>query len=91
MFTNPFVWAVLGVAIGYLVRQFLIAGKAGSLEQKLKTLTEEADRKAKEVVLEAKSQASRLLDEVKNEEKERKLQLNKMEERNLRKEELLEK
>jgi ribonuclease Y len=91
MFTNPLVWAILGLVIGYLVRQFFVAGKAGSLEQRLKTLTEEAERKAKEIILEAKGEAARLFEEVKNEEKERKAQLAKIEERNLRKEEILEK
>lgn len=91
MLTNPLLWAVLGLAIGYLVRQFLIAGKAGSLEQRLKNLTEETERKAKNIVLDAKGEAARLLDEVKNEERERKVQLSKLEERNLKREEFLEK
>src|SRR3989344_6544508 len=91
MLTNPLLWAVLGLAIGYLVRQFLVAGKAGSVEQKLKNLTEEAERKSKEIVLDAKGEASRLLDEAKNEERERKTQLAKLEERNSKREEFLEK
>lgn len=91
MLTNPWLWAILGLVIGYLVRQFLIAGKAGSLEQRLKNLTEEAEWKAKEIVLGAKDEASRLLDEIKSEEKERKGQLAKLEERGLKREEFLEK
>ncbi|MDP3999580.1 MAG: ribonuclease Y [bacterium] len=91
MLTNPLLWAVLGLVIGYLVRQFFVAGKAGSVEQRLKNLTEEAERKSKEIVLDAKGEASRLLDEVKNEERERKTQLAKLEERNSKREEFLEK
>lgn len=81
----------MGLVLGYVVRQFLVANKANSLEQRLKTLSEDAERKAKEIVFEAKDEASRLLNEVKNDERERKAQIAKLEERNIKKEESLEK
>lgn len=93
LFTNPFFWAVLVLAIGlgYYIRQTFAAKQANSIEQRLKTLTEKAEAEAKEVVLKAKDESSALLDESKKEEKERKAQLVKLEERQLKKEESLEK
>src|SRR3989338_4732572 len=92
MFTNPWLWAalVLGIACGYVIRQVFASKHANSVEQKIKNWLEEAKTQAKEVVLEAKERAAKLLEEVKNEEKSRKLQLDKLEERLLKKEETLE-
>src|SRR3989338_6031643 len=93
MLTNPLVWAalVLGLAAGYFIRQAIAQRQANSAEQKIKNWLEESKSQAKEVVLDAKERASRLLEEVKTEEKSRKLQLDKLEERIIKKEEQLEK
>lgn len=93
MLTNPLVWAalVLGLAAGYFIRQAFAQRQANSVEQKLKNWLEEAKSQAKEVVLDAKERAAKLLEEVKTEEKGRKAQLDKLEERLLKKEEQLEK
>lgn len=90
---NPWLWAflVVGAIIGYFVRQVIVAGQANSAEQKIKNWLEEAKSQAKEVVLDAKDRAARLLEEVKNEEKTRASQLDKLQERLLKKEESLEK
>lgn len=93
MLTNPLVWAalVLGLVAGYFIRQAIAQRQANSVEQKLKNWLEEAKSQAKEVVLDAKERAAKLLEEVKSEEKTRKVQLDKLEERLLKKEEQLEK
>src|SRR3989344_7241843 len=93
MLTNPLVWAalVLGLTAGYFIRQIVSQSQANSVEQKIKNWLEESKSQAKEVVLDAKERAAKLLEEVKGEEKSRKLQLDKLEERLLKKEEQLEK
>src|SRR3989338_1310873 len=95
MVTNPFVWAVLalgvGIFAGYLLRQTVAKRQANSAEQKIKNWLDEAKTQAKEVVLDAKDRAAKLLEEVKSDEKVRALQLDKLQERLLKKEESLEK
>ena len=93
MFTSPFSWVflALGIAVGYFVRQFVAQRQANSVEQKLKNWVEEAKSQAKEVVLDAKERASKLLEEVKIEEKVRTVNIDKLQERILKKEEQLEK
>lgn len=93
MFTSPFLWVflALGVAIGYFARQFVAQKQANSAEQKIKNWLDEAKSQAKEVVLDAKERAAKLLEEVKTEEKVRTVQIDKLQERILKKEEQLEK
>src|SRR3989344_3950634 len=93
MLTNPLVWGVLllGIGLGYYIRQTLASRQANSVERKIKVWLEEAQTQAKEVVLQAKDRAAALFEEVKKEEKERSVQLTKFEERLIKKEELLEK
>ncbi|MBI3046142.1 MAG: ribonuclease Y [Candidatus Harrisonbacteria bacterium] len=93
MLTNPLIWAVLvlGLAAGYFIRQTVAKRQVDSAEQKIKNWLEESKSQAKEVVLDAKERAAKLLEEVKGEEKSRKLQLDKLEERLIKKEEQLEK
>ncbi|TSC96905.1 MAG: uncharacterized protein Athens101426_145 [Parcubacteria group bacterium Athens1014_26] len=81
----------MGIAAGYLTRQLIGASRASSTEQKIKVWLEEAQTKAKEIVLEAKDKAAVFLDEAKKEERERKLQVMRMEERLLKREEVLDK
>ena len=80
----------LGLIIGYAIRHFVTSKKAGSLEQKLKRQTEEAESKAQDIIKDAKAKAIAVLDEVKKEEKEQKEKINKVEDRLLRREETLE-
>ncbi|BCX15832.1 MAG: ribonuclease Y [Candidatus Parcubacteria bacterium] len=90
--TYLFVGAILlGVALGYFIRQFLVSKQASSVEEKIKRQLEESRSKAKEIILEAQEKAAQILEEIKTEERERKAQLDKLEERLLKKEELLEK
>jgi ribonuclease Y len=99
MFSNPFLGAILllaaalllGITAGYFVRKWVAKRRANSVENQLKNWLEEAQTRAKEIVLNAKERAAKLLEEVKAEEKVQKSQLIKLEERLLKKEELLEK
>ncbi len=83
MIQNPIFWAILafvGFIVGYFVRQFISSKKEGSIEQKIKKQLEEAELKSKEIITNAQK-----------EERERKLQISRLEERLLKKEESLEK
>ncbi|MDE2001396.1 MAG: ribonuclease Y [Patescibacteria group bacterium] len=82
---------LLGIAGGYVIRQTVVGRQANSVEQKIKNWMEEAESRSKGIVLDAKERAAKLLEEVKVEEKSRKVQLDKLEERILKKEETLEK
>ncbi|MFA6352931.1 MAG: Rnase Y domain-containing protein [Candidatus Paceibacterota bacterium] len=82
---------VFGVVAGYFVRHFLVSRQSASIEQTTKRQLEESRSKANEIVLEAQEKSAGILDEIKKEEKERKVQLDKVEERLMRKEESLEK
>ena len=81
----------VGIFAGYLLRQTVAKRQANSAEQKIKNWLDEAKTQAKEVVLDAKDRAAKLLEEVKSDEKVRALQLDKLQERLLKKEESLEK
>lgn len=90
---NPFFWAVLflaGFLVGYFVRKYFSAKKEGSVEQIIKKRLEEAELKSKEIIVEAQKKAVDLREEAKKEEKERKSQLDRLEERFLKREETLE-
>lgn len=82
---------ILGVILGYFIRRQVASRRASSIEERLKKQTEEAKAKSKEIILEAQEKAAALLEEIKKEEKESKVQLGRLEERLIRKEESLEK
>ncbi|MDD3614335.1 MAG: ribonuclease Y [Candidatus Pacebacteria bacterium] len=80
---------LLGIVIGYFVRQVVVRNQVKSAEQKIKTQIEEAKTKAKEIVLDAKDKAAAILAEAQKEERERKKELSAFEQRLNRREELL--
>lgn len=93
IYQNPIFWGALiflGLVIGYFIRQLIAVRQANSVEQKIRRQLEEAKAKAKELILEAQEKATNLLEEAKKEEREGKLQLTRLEERLLKKEEQLE-
>jgi len=81
---------IVGGLIGYVVRQTLVSRQAASIEQRIKNQTEESKTKAKSIVLEAQEKSATILEEIKKEERERKSQLDKLEQRLMKKEESLE-
>ncbi len=82
---------ILGAGFGYLVRRYQALSDSKSLEQRSRHKLDEAEAKAKEVVLSAQDKAANILGELKNEEKERKKQIDALESRLLEREEHLEK
>jgi len=92
IYQNPLFWVglvILGVFTGYFIRQTIASKNLNSAEQKIKRQVEESKAKSKEIILEAQGKATDLLEEVKKAEKEGKIQLGKLEERLLKKEEYL--
>ena len=93
IYQNPIFWGalvLLGLVLGYFVRQLIAVRQADSVEQKLKKQIEDSRSKAKELILEAQGKATALLEEVKKEERESKAQISRSEERSIKKEERLE-
>lgn len=80
-----------GGAAGYFLRHFSALRLKNSAEQKIQRQFDEAKAKAKEVVLEAQGKAAAVLEQATKEERERKNQIDKLEERYIKKEEALEK
>lgn len=81
----------MGLGIGYLVRRFLAAKAGHLLEEQAKIKVYEAEARAKEIVLEAKEKAASFVADFKKEERDRVSQLSALENRLLRKEEMLDK
>ena len=87
IYQSPFFWGALitlGLVIGYFIRQLIAVRQLNSIEQRIKRQIEEAKSKAKEIILEAQEKATTLLEEVKKEERESKIQLGRLEERLLK-------
>ena len=76
--------------MGYAIRQAIGLKKKNTVEQVIDRKLREAEVKAKEIVLEGQEKASVLLEEAKQDERERKMQLDQREDRLLRKEESFE-
>ncbi len=72
---------ILSMAAGYFIRYLIAARRITSLEGKLKEEIRRSKEKAQDIVLEAKNKAVSLLDEAKKEEKDRKVSLDRLEER----------
>lgn len=81
---------IIGSVLGYYARLTIAKKQAGTLEAKLQKQIDEAKEKAKEILLSAKNKSVELLEEVKKEEKERQIQLTRLENRLVKKEEILE-
>lgn len=94
IYQNPIFWIILvlsGGIIGYFIRQLIAARKLGSIERKIKEQLEDSKAKANKIILEAQEKATSLLEESKKAEREQKLQLARLEERLVKKEEMVEK
>jgi ribonuclease Y len=77
------------VAVGYFLRWALTFGKQGSAELKIKKMLLDAQEKAKGVLSKAESQSVLILEDVKKEKKEKEVQIQKVEERLVKKEDFL--
>lgn len=66
---------VIGLIIGYLIRQQIGQSKANSAELKAEKILAEAKNKEQEIVLQAKEKAIKVMDDNKKEEEERRKEL----------------
>jgi ribonuclease Y len=80
----------VGGVAGYFGRRLIVGNKLDSFEAKIEKDIAEAEARAKEIIVDAKDKAASLLVEIKNDEKERRKELDALEGRVLRKEEMLE-
>ena len=80
-----------GFAGGYVLRQRAALKQANSIEQKIAKKLEESEKEVKELVHKAEVKSAAILDDVRREERERKMAIERTEERLLKREELLEK
>jgi ribonuclease Y len=84
------VGGVVGVGIGYAIRQSMAGKKIGSAEAKAERILEEAKNKEKEMLLEAKAKSLEMVEGAKKQEMEFRAQMVRFEERVDRKEKDLE-
>lgn len=81
---------LIGFALGYLTRKVLASRRAAQAESRAEQLLNEAKSKSHDILLEAKNSALKLLEDAKHEEKDRRGQLDKIENLLTKKEEDLE-
>ncbi|MFA5173251.1 MAG: ribonuclease Y [Candidatus Paceibacterota bacterium] len=82
--------AAVSAIIGFFLNRLISIYLTGTAEQTAKKRIEEAQTNAQDLVLKAKEKAVQILEEAKEEERVKKAQLDKMEERILKKEDQLE-
>ncbi|MCL5667287.1 MAG: ribonuclease Y [Patescibacteria group bacterium] len=75
------VGAVLGIGLGYLIRQNLASKKINSAESRAEKILEDAKSREKELLLEAKSRSLEIIDQAKKQESEFRAQIVRFEER----------
>lgn len=81
----------IGSVLGYYARQTIARKQVGTIEAKLNRLVSDAKDEAKKTLSKANEKASKILEEIKTQEKDRQKQLTRMEERLLTKEQNLDK
>lgn len=84
-----FLALAIGSILGYFARLTIAKAQLGSIEAKIEKLTAEAKTEAQNIILSAKDKAAKQIEELKKEEKERIAQLGKIEEKLLKREELI--
>ncbi|HPI67218.1 MAG TPA: ribonuclease Y [bacterium] len=72
---------LLGLSIGYLVRRALARRYAESAEARAEKIIEEAKVKYRDVLMDAKDKALKIIDEAKGEEQERRKEINELQRR----------
>jgi len=82
---------IAGIGVGYLVRKSSVKQKSEADQKDAEKTLNDANSKAKEILLEAKNEALKTLDQYKADEEKKRDQLDKIESRLLDKEDLLEK
>jgi len=77
----------IGGFVGYLIRHSVAASRVGSMEGKLQQKISDTKEEAKEIILKSKEEATKIIAEAQKEEKERKTQIDQLENRLLKREE----
>lgn len=72
---------VIGIAVGYYLRKITAVRRAGSIEERAEKLLAEAKGKQKELLLQAKDKALKIIEGAKREEEERRKELNYLQKR----------
>jgi len=80
---------VAGIAFGYFLRLIISLGKRGSMELEIRQMMLDADTKAKKILEEAETKGQERVEILVSEYKERERELKTVEDRLLRREELL--
>jgi ribonuclease Y len=83
------IFLLVGIVGGYFARRYWAANRLGGVEEKIKKDLAETEAKAKEIIIEAKDKAATILVDIKNDEKERRKELDAHEARLVKKEETL--
>lgn len=83
IFLNPLIAALLamlaGVVIGYIGRKILASKRISQAEERAQQVLSDSKSKSQDILLEAKNTALKILEDAKREEKERRVQLSKIE------------
>jgi len=85
------VFILIGLAIGYFLRQLIARRQINSYETRIEKMIEDAKNEAKEILINAKDKAVKILEDAKNEEKERHEELSAIERKLSKKEEIIDK
>lgn len=80
-----------GVAFGYFLRVIISLGKRGSMELEIRKMRLDAEERSKKIIEEAEQKAKERIEELTSEHKERERDLKALEDRLVRKEEVLDK
>lgn len=76
-----FIGLIIGLLVGYFFRKFLATRFLEGAEIKIKEAEEKAHRQSQEIILQAKGEALKLMEEVKKEENNRRVDLKSLENR----------
>ena len=82
---------LIGIAVGYFLRMIILLGKRGSMELQIRKMMLDAEEQAKKITEEATARGEERAQEIAAAAKERERDLKQVEERLLRREELLDK
>ncbi|OGF31528.1 ribonuclease Y [Candidatus Falkowbacteria bacterium RIFOXYD2_FULL_35_9] len=81
----------IGLALGYVIRKTIAQSKANSIEAKTQLQLEEAKNKEREILLKAKDKSLQIIEEAKKDEVSRRRELNNVQSRLEKREELFDK
>lgn len=82
---------LVGIAVGYIFRWLVTLSQKGSIELTIKQAVLEAKSQAQKIIEDAERQAASVIGQAKDEEKEKETQLKRLEDRLIKKDELLDK